>query len=118
TVMLRQATACFVPSLVGTEMVAGRSADAVDLGPSRCPRATEAALTGRWRLWLDRGTGLVLRAGQGGDGATRLVGGASVDVGATNDPALFVPAAPEGVPLNETRPPPNLPPPTRDPGGN
>src|SRR5262249_27673404 len=118
TLVLQQAGACYEPAWLRRELVAGRAVAAVDLGASRCARASGPALGGRWTLWIDEEHGLGLRAPPEGGGAGRIRAEVEwIELDPTIDPQRFRLEAPEGVPLSYPRPPP-LPRPESSPSGN
>jgi hypothetical protein len=118
TLVLQQAGACYEPAWLRRELVAGRAAAVVELGASRCARATGPAFAGRWTLWIDEQYGLVLRAVQEVDGAVRVRSEVErIELDPTIDAERFRLEAPEGVPISYPRPPP-LPRPESSPSGN
>ncbi|MGE5676206.1 MAG: hypothetical protein ACM3XM_20385, partial [Mycobacterium leprae] len=59
--LLRLESACYSPSLKGTESVAGRPAYVLDLGPTRCPSNAAPEMNGRLVMWVDKESFFLLK---------------------------------------------------------
>lgn len=100
--VLQQASTCYTPALRGSEIIAGRDAYRIDLGPSRCLEQSQSAYeaSGRRVLWIDKQTYVVLQSDlyKAGDPTTLLtrttVTGVQVNVAL--DAALFTFTPPPG----------------------